>query len=154
MMATEARTLYPNGQQIHIEHLILERLLYKLEAALDGLTCHSEVATDLLSTADDARRYLRKLAEGLPGHCRREEILLLDPAAEISPELAEFCRHMKTEHISLKAQVAAFQEGLDDFARSEERHGLIGRLKDQGKDLMAALRQHVAKEEEQLSGFL
>lgn len=132
---------------------ILAQVLRKLETALEGLVSYSEVYTDL-SAAEDVRRYGRQLAEQLPWHCRREEVLLLDPAAEVSPELAKFCRQVKVEHAFLLAQAATFRAALDDFDRGEDLCAAIWRLKDLGKELMGALRQHVAREEEELSGFL
>ncbi len=152
-MATLTPAFRADSERIHKEHQILGHILTRLESALDHLVCYSEVYANL-ATADDVRRYGRQLAEQFPGHCRREEAALLDPIAEVSPELGEFCKQMRNEHQDLLVRLATFSSALDAFDKAEDLYEAVCRLKDVGKELTGDLRRHVETEERELSGFL
>ncbi len=152
-MATLNPTFRSDTERIHREHQLLEHLLCELDAALDRLVCYGEVFADF-SAAGLLRLYGRRLTKEFPEHCRREEATLLDPIAEVSPELAEFCSRMKGEHVDLLVRLAEFRAALDAFDRADDLSETMYRLKDQGKELTRELRRHVATEENELRGFL
>ncbi len=152
-MATLSPAFRIETQRIHSEHQILEYVLSELDEALDSLACYGEVFADFRS-AGQLRRSGRQLTQQFPEHCRREEANLLDPVADVSPELAEFCGRMKGEHADLLVRLAGFRTALDDFERTDDLAEAICRLKEQGKELTRDLRRHVETEERELSGFL
>jgi len=151
-MATLTATFRTESERIHGEHQLLEQVLRKLDSALERLVCYSEVYANL-ATAEQVRRYGRQLIEEFPGHCRREQALVLGPVSKVSPELAEFCDQMKVEHSELLVRLSMFRAALDDFDKAEDLNEAICDLKDTGKELTQQLRHHVVREEQELSGF-
>src|SRR5574337_442748 len=121
-------------ERIHNEHLILEHILHKLGLALDQLQCYSEVYANLAS-AEQVARYGRQLGEQFPEHCRREEEALLAPVSAISPELAEFCRAAKDEHVDLLARLATFRAASQQFSHAEDLEEAVRPLRDSGREL-------------------
>lgn len=160
-MATLTPAFRAASERLHKEHEALGQVLCGLDAALDHLVCYSEVYADL-SAADEIRRLGRQLAEQIPGHCRREEISLLEPVSEVSPELGEFCTEMKSEHSDLLMRLGRFCAALKGFDRAllpsqvegEDLSEVISHLKETGRELTLELRRHVAAEEQELGGFL
>ncbi len=152
-MGTLTPTIREEGARIHYEHQALEQLLRELNSALDQLVCYGEVLADFRA-ARQILQYGRQLIELVPEHCRREEAVLFEPVSGVSPELAEFCTQMKDEHTDLLLRLDAFRTALDDFNRADDLSEAICKLKEQGKELTRELREHVATEEQELSGFL
>ncbi len=124
-----------------------------LERCLDRLVCYCEVSADL-STAKELRNRGWRLAQQWPEHCRREEEQVLDVVAEISPELAEFGRQMKQAHAAMLVRLQAFCQALQSLEDFDDLDNAVWQLKEEGKELVQQLRQHVAVEERELSGFL
>jgi hypothetical protein len=141
------------SEQIHNEHKAITEDLVQLERCLDRLVCYAEVFADL-SSAAELRSRGRQLARQLPEHCQREEARLLDAVADVSPELAEFSRQMKLAHESLLAQLRAFARELEELENSSDLEIAIRQVKAEGRELARQLREHVAVEEHELSGFL
>lgn len=152
-MATLTATFRAETGKVHRDHQILAQLLRSLDVALDGLVCYAEVFADLASAAR-VNRCGRQLIDHFPEHCRREEELVLGPVSEVSPELAEFCREMKSEHTELFARLANFGAALDELDKAEDINEAVCHVKERGKELTAEMRRHVANEEHELSGFL
>jgi hemerythrin-like domain-containing protein len=152
-MATLTPTFRADAARIHDEHRALERALDRAEPALERLVCYGEVFADL-SVGDELRRFGKELAEHFPEHCRREEAVLLDRVAEVSPELAEFSRQMKVEHVGLLARLDDFCGALDEFNRMDDASEAVYHLKEKGTELTREMRRHLATEEQELDGFL
>ncbi len=152
-MATLTAVFREETRRIHLEHEALEKIITDLDVALDRLACYSEVFADLAG-ADDVRRCTRLLARVLPEHCRREETALLDPVSDVSPQLRIFCQEMRQEHREVLAQLQSMGLAVEALDRAEDLTEAIWHLKEQGKQLTAELRRHVAVEEHELGGFL
>lgn len=141
------------GKKVRDEHLSLLEASGQLDRSLDRLGCYSEVYFNL-GAADEVRYSGRQLIEQLPRHCRHEETSLLNRVSDVSPELTEFCRQMKAEHVALLERLADLRAALEDFDKAEDLCEAVTHLKQEGKELTHYLRCHVAREEEELSGFL
>jgi hemerythrin-like domain-containing protein len=152
-VATLTPAFRAESERIHNEHQFIGHVLSKLDSALDHLVCYSEVYANLAS-AEDVRLYGRQLAEQFPGHCRREEAVLLNPVSQVSPELREFCNQMRLEHQDLIVRLATFRDALDAFDKADGLYEAVCQLKEVGKDLITDVRRHVETEEHELSGFL
>jgi len=152
-MAMAASVTHASGREIHKEHEELERVLARLDAALDRLVYYAEVFADL-HTVTQVRRLGGILTSWFPDHCRREEELLLEPVARVSNELDTFSRSMRAEHIELLALLSSFRSALEEYDSGESSPAAVGNLKECGKELVASIRAHVALEERELSGFL
>jgi hypothetical protein len=152
-MATLAPTFRTESERIHREHLALEKDLLALEFSLDRLVCYAEVFADL-SGAEQVRRYGRRLAAQFPGHCQREEMLLLAPVSRISPELAEFVAEMKRQHGQLLGRLHGFCSALEELDTTTDLESVVCAVKEKGKELLDEVRRHVTIEESELEGFL
>ncbi len=141
------------GTEIHEEHLTLLEDLVQLDRSLDRLECYAEVFANLAG-AEQIKDYGRRLAEQLPDHFNREEKGLLHQASQVSPELAEICGALQREHTELLGQLAAFRAALEELDRAEDLDRAVWDLKVAGKKLTSYMRRHVAREEDELSGFL
>ena len=141
------------GTDIHTEHVTLFEDLRQLDRGLNHLECHSEVFADL-ACIEQVQKLGRRLVAQLPDHFKREEETVLARSAQVSPELAEICRELKREHVELVACVSAFRTALETFETSDDLEQAVGQLKGAGGELISYLRRHVAKEEDELSGFL
>ena len=153
-MVTLAASFRTESQRIHNEHQAMEHLLVKLDAGLDRLVCYSEVYANL-ATAGEVATLGRQLVGEFSDHCQREEVSLLNPVSEVSPELREFCSQKKLEHQALRMRLDVFRHALEDFeSEACDLYEAICHLKDLGQDLTRELRRHVDSEEQELSGFL
>lgn len=152
-MATLTPAFHSECVRINSEHRVVLEDLAELERGLNHLVCHSEVFTDL-SGLEQVRRAGLRLAEFLPVHCRREEDRLLATVAVVSPELSEFAREMKGQHRGLLSRLLAFCAALDAVENSADLRQAVWQLQREGTDLTEQIRQHVALEEQELSGFL
>ena len=152
-MASLSTAFCVESEKVHCDHRVLLEQLAELQWALDNLECYSEVYANL-ATAARVKELGRKLLAELPEHFTREERSLLATVAKISPELSEFAEEMKLEHIDLRAQLAAFQVGLEELESGEDVADAVCRVKEMGTDFALSLSAHVALEERQLSGFL
>jgi len=146
-------TAFATGTDIHAEHLTLYEDLLQLDRGLNHLECYSEVFANLAGV-EEVKDLGRRLVAQLPDHFKREEQTVLAAAAQVSPELAEICRELKSEHVELTAWVSAFGTALERFETSDDLEQAICQLKGAGRELTSYLRRHVAKEEDELSGFL
>ena len=126
-MATLTAEFRAETERIHKEHLALEGVLTELDVALDRLICYAEVFTDLAG-ADEVRRCGRILARVLPEHCHREEAILLDRVADVSPQLRVFSQEMRQEHAAILARLAHLTTTLNEFDRTEDLSEAIWHL--------------------------
>ncbi len=141
------------GTEIHQEHVVLLEDLIQLDRGLDRLECYSEVFANL-GGCEQVKDRGRRLAEQLPGHFTREEKTILAVASQVSPELDGICSELKGEHAELLVRLDAFRAALDELDRAEDLDNAVWQLKGAGKELTSYLRHHVAREEDELSGFL
>ncbi len=141
----------PNG--IHSEHVNLLEELDELERGLARLECPSGLLTDLVG-ASQVEQQGHCLAAWLRQHFRREEEAMFPQAAQVSPELEDFCRLMKAEHADLLVQLSALNGAVEDLEVGESIHDNMLHIKAEGKRFTYRLRHHVAQEEQQFSGFL
>jgi hypothetical protein len=152
-MASLSPAFRIESKRIHHEHQVIDEDLLALEVALEHLVGHSELHTDL-AAAEKVMQCGRRLATYLPAHCAREEALLLDTVSDISPQLAEFAQEMKRQHGELLMRLDSFILSLGRLETQEDAEAAVLELKDEGMKLAREMRQHVAMEERELSGFL
>ena len=152
-MASLSPAFRIESRKIHQEHQVIDQDLTELEAALDHLVCYSQVHGDV-AAAEKVLRFGRRLATYLPAHCAREETLLLDTVSDVSPQLAEFAAEVKRQHRELLTRLDSFILSLWRLESFEDAASAVFELKEEGRKLARELRQHVAMEERELSGFL
>jgi hypothetical protein len=143
----------PADIEIHEEHLTLLEELVQLDRGLDRLECYSEVFANLAG-AEQVKDFGRRLAEQLPEHFQREEETILAAASQVSPELKELCSELAGEHAELLGRLARFRSALEELDKAEDIDQAVWHLKGAGRELTNYLREHVIREENELSGFL
>ena len=141
------------SERIHNEHQAMLAELEELERQLDHLALDANPSADL-SRINDVCLLGRHLMKELSEHCRREEAEILARVADVSPELAEFCRLVKQEHAAMETRFQDFSRVLDDVDAAPDFSAAARRVKEEGKDLVRAVRRHIEMEEQELSGFL
>lgn len=152
-MATLSPAFRIESKKIHQEHQVIDEDLLALEAALEHLAGDLPDCNDL-AAAERVMQCGRRLATYLPAHCAREEALLLDTVSDVSPQLAEFAEEMKRQHRELLTRLDSFILSLGRLEAQEDAASVVLELKEEGMKLAREMRQHVAMEERELSGFL
>lgn len=152
-MASLSPAFRIESKKIHQEHLVIDEDLLALEVALEHLGGDLQNCNDL-AAAEKAMQCGRRLATYLPAHCAREEALLLDTVSDVSTQLAEFAEEMKRQHRELLMRLDSFILSLGRLETQENMESVILELKEEGMRLAREMRQHVAMEERELSGFL
>ena len=152
-MASLSPAFRVESRKIHQEHETIDQDLIELEAALDHLVTRSKMRGDIV-TAEKVLQCGRRLATYLPAHCAREEALVFDTVADISPQLAQFGAEMKRQHRELLLRLDSFILSLGHLESFENRGDAIFKLKEEGCKLAEEFRRHIATEECELSGFL
>jgi hypothetical protein len=138
---------------IHGEHVYLLQELAKLEHGLGSLVCDSEVFADLAG-APQVEQHGQHLADWLPQHFRREEETIFRQAAQVSPQLENFCRVMRDEHADLIRRLSRLNGAVKNLQDGESVYDAIFHIQVEGRDFALRLRDHVAHEEVEFSGFL
>ena len=141
------------SERIHNEHRTMLVELEELERQLDHLAPAANPSADW-NRISDVREYGRRLMKELTEHCLREEKEVHARVADVSPELAEFCRVMKQEHDATQARFQAFSRALEEFDHTPDVSAAVVRIKEEGTMLARAVRRHIETEEQELSGFL
>lgn len=149
-MSSLTPTFHSRAEQIHREHEAIEQTLQELELNLERMVSHPENP----EPAGIVARSGRDLARLLPPHCKREEEDLHDVVAGVSPQLQEFTRVMKQQHVALMARLNEFVVVLQTFERNSGLPGGRETVIAEGKALVRDIRRHVATEETELKGFL
>ena len=152
-MASLSPAFRVESRKIHQEHETIDQDLIELETALDHLVTRSKMRGQTV-TAEKVLQCGRRLATYLPAHCAREEAMLFDTVANVSPQLAQFGVEMKRQHRELLRRLDSFILSLGHLESSENRDNAVLHLKEEGCKLAAEFRQHIAAEERELSGFL
>ena len=152
-MASLSPAFRIESKKIHQEHQTIDLDLLELESALDHLVPGSRLLGET-AAADKILHCGRRLATYLPAHCAREEAMLFDTVADISPQLAQFGEEMKRQHRELLLRLDSFILSLGQLETAEDHDGAILQLKREGCKLTEEFRRHIAAEERELSGFL
>jgi hemerythrin-like domain-containing protein len=152
-MASLSGHFRADTDQIRLEHLLFEFLLNKLDAALGPLAHESGNSTGP-ADREAILRFARILLEEFPGHCCGEEEALFPTVSGVSTELAEFCEEMKLDHAGLQGLLEGFRLALATFQKNEHRDSARAHLLTSWAEFSTALREHLAREESELSGFL
>lgn len=141
---------HTRAERIHREHEVIEETLLELELNLERMVSHPE----LTEPGEIVARSGRELAKLLPPHCKREEEELHDVVAGVSPQLQEFTKVMKQQHVALMARLNEFLVVVQAFERNGGLPGGRETVIAEGKALVRDIRRHVATEETELKGFL
>ncbi|HEY4581099.1 MAG TPA: hemerythrin domain-containing protein [Candidatus Acidoferrales bacterium] len=152
-MASLSEPFRVESKLVHEEHVAILHYLAELDRGLDRL---GEITGDTLDAKlyEEIHHYGRLLATAMPEHFRREEQTVLDTVSQVSPELAEFAREMKTQHDQLRARLDLFCHTLEQMQLAESPAESAPELQRLGKNFTRELGRHVALEESELSGFL
>jgi iron-sulfur cluster repair protein YtfE (RIC family) len=141
------------SNRVHSDHETLIDELNELDGALDDITGCSALFA-YRAAAERVFRCGQRLSEIIPEHFVREETLLLDTVAKVSPELAEFVREMRMQHVSLRRRLSEFCAAAQGLEKPADRVQAVSAVSDSGRTLASELSSHVVLEESELSGFL
>lgn len=147
-MGTLSQAFRAESERVHREHLSILERLEALERWLDHLGGDSGAPREVLDLG-------RTLVRDLPEHCRHEEETLHGPVGEVSPELANFCSQMRSEHDAMRARLWSFAGALSALESASPADAMAAvEMQRKGKTFVQQLRQHIELEERELSGFL
>jgi hemerythrin-like domain-containing protein len=152
-MATLTQAFHKESEKVQHQHYILKEELHALELALEHLTANLNHPANLIA-AKQIQMYARQLADELPLHFQHEEHTILTTVAEISPELDFFAREMKHQHEDLRVSLASFCAAIDALGTSDDLPATVETVRAEGKAFVHQLKEHIAIEERELSGFL
>lgn len=152
-MAMLTQVFHKESEKVQHEHYVLKEELRTLELALEHLHSNFNDPANLIA-AKQVQMYTRQLADELPPHFQREEQTILTTVAEISPELDSFAREMKRQHEDLRARMNSLCAAIDTMGNAEDVAGTVEKVRGEGKAFARELKEHIALEEQELSGFL
>ena len=138
-----------NADINHQQHEALMESLARLDSALAGLICYSEVFADL-ATVQDVYESGRELAHFMPRHFEHEERAVLEPATSLRPELLPFSTEMKRQHQALRAQLETFCSVMEQLEDTEDLEQCICTLKQKGQEFTHQFAVHMGTEERHL----
>ena len=140
------------SSRIHTDHETLINELNELDGALDDLADCSALFA-YRAAAERVCRCGQRLSQIVPEHFFREETLLLDTVAKVSPELAEFAREMRTQHVTLRGRLSEFCAAVQNLESPADRAQAVNAATESGRTLASELSSHVVLEESELDGF-
>ena len=152
-MASFAPGFRSVSNQVHCDHERLIDDLSELGDALDDLSGCSEIFA-YRAAAERVSRCGQRLSQILPEHFLREETSLLDTIAKVSPELAEFAREMRSQHVALRSRLGEFCTAVQKLEHAGDYGDAVSSVNDSGRSLITEVREHVVLEETELDGFL
>jgi len=152
-MATFTPGFRSVSRQIHSDHESLIDELNELEGALDDLAGSSALFA-YRAAAECVARCGQRLSQMLPEHFMREETLLFDIVAKVSPELMDFAREMRSQHQALRGHLGRFCTAVQQLDEPPDRALAVNAATESGRTLATELREHVLLEESELTGFL
>ncbi len=142
-----------DSENNHFDHTSLLQELDKLNGALAGLVCYSEVYTNLASI-DQVYRWVRQLREHVPTHFAREEQSVLAPVAAMGGTWPAFVNEMRQQHLDLQRQLDGFCREVDRLEDAEDLEDCICNVKQRGEQFARVLANHMNAEERKLSTVL
>lgn len=137
----------------HYEHTSLMQELQKLEAALSGIICYSEVYTNLASI-EEVHSWVRQLRNDVPTHFAHEEQSVLAPVATLGGEWPAFASEMRRQHLELQRQLESFCETAERLEDADDLEQCICDLKQRGEEFTRHMASHMGAEERKLGNIL
>ena len=151
-MAVRAPLLENETKESLKQHQTLTKEIELLNAALEKLVCHSEVFADL-STAGQAYRCARLLAQWAPQHFRMEEATVFADAQKLGQEWAAFTREMTRQHSQMRQQLSGLCAVMERLQTTDDLESCICEMKEAGQKLTRQLAVHMSVEEHKYSMF-